>query len=311
MQKPPARWLILAAFIAVYLIWGSSYIGIAFASETIPPFMMMASRLSVAGVALFVLAWRSGAKMPTRRQWRTAVMAGIPMFVLNAGAIAYSEARLGMPSGIAAVLLASMPLWMVLINWLRPGGTPPTGLVIAGIAIGFVGIVLLSAPEAGMPALNPVGVIAILMAAFCWAFGSIYLRGADMPASAPLTTGMQLITGGTGLFIVSLFSGEPAAFDPARVSALSLGATIYLAIFNSFIGFSAYVFLMRHVSPAKVATYAYVNPVVAVILGALLANEPVTLRTVIAGGIILLSVFLITLQRLPRFSRLRLAQAAR
>ena len=183
--------------------------------------------------------------------------------------------------------------------------------MVAGIVIGIVGIVLLSAPEQGMPPLNPLAVILILVAAVSWAFGSIYLRGAHQPASAPLSTGMRLVSGATGLLIVSIVTGELATFDPAQVSALSLGAAIYLAIFNSFIGFSSYVWLMRHVSPAKVSTYAYVNPVVAVILGALLASESITLRMVIAGAIILFSVFLITVQHLPLLNRSRLAQAAR
>lgn len=310
MSNKPARWLVIAAFAAVYFIWGSSYIGIHFAAETIPPFFMMGGRFLIAGIVLFLLAVRNGSPLPSRKHWRVAGTAAFFMFVLNGGAIVYSEAVLDIPSGIVAVLLATMPLCMVLINWLRPNGTAPTSLVIIGIVIGFAGIVLLSMPEAGMPALNPVGVIACVVAALLWAVGSMYARGADLPSSAPLTTGMQLISGGLGLLLLSAVTGEWINFDVSQVTPLSLGAMIYLAIFNSFIGFSAFVWLMRNVNPARVATYAYVNPVVAVILGALLASEPITARSLIAGAIILLSVFLISVQRLPLMSRLRPAKAA-
>lgn len=300
--QTPARWLVLAAFAAIYTIWGSSYIAIHFAVETIPPFLMMGGRLFAAGVALMIMAWRTGAPKPTRSNWRSAATAAFFMFMLNAGAIAYSEAKLGMPSGVAAVLLATMPLWIVLISWLRPGGTAPTPLVVVGIVLGFLGIWLLSSP--GDIPLNPLGVVVILGAALCWAIGSMYARTADLPASAPQATGMQLMCGGFGLIMVSILSGELAAFNPAQVTATSLGAMIYLAIFNSFTGFSAFVWLMRVSIPSRVATYAYVNPVIAVILGALLANEILTSRSLLAGAIILLSVFLITVQRLPFMERL-------
>jgi len=299
MQQPippaPARWLIFAAFAAIYLIWGSRYVAIHFAVETIPPFLMMGGRLFAAGVALTLLSWRSGAPLPTRRQARNLLLIASPMFVINAGGIALAEAHLDIPSGMVAVLLATVPLWMVLVNWLLPGGKAPTPLVVIGLVVGFAGIVLLSAPENGADALNPLGVTVILLAAVAWAFGSIVLRRVDMPASAPISTGLQLMTGGAGLLLVSVFSGELAAFDPAGVTLTSLAAMAYLGFFNSFIGFSAFVWLMRVVSPAKVATYAYVNPIVAVILGALLANEALTLRSLLAGAIILLSVFLITI----------------
>lgn len=310
MQKQPARWLIIAAFAAIYLIWGSSYIVIHFAVETIPPFVMMGGRFLAAGVALFLIGLRSAGKFPNRAYWRSAIISGFFMFVLNAGAIAYGEAELDMPSGVVAVLLATMPIWMVLINWLRPGGTPPTTMVVAGIAVGFVGIILLSAPEQGTMALQPLGVVLILAAAAFWAIGSMYARNAPTPDSAPLSTGMQLLCGGGGLFLVGVLSGELVAFDPAQVSTRSLLAMIYLGVFNSFIGFSAFVWLMRVSNPARVATYAYVNPVIAVILGALLANEPLTPRSVIAGVIILLSVFLITAQRVPFVHRFRVAKSA-
>lgn len=309
MQQQPSRWLIVAAFAAIYLIWGSSYIVIHFAVETIPPFIMMGGRFLAAGLALFLIGLRSAKQLPTRAHWRSAIISGFFMFVLNAGAIAYAEATLDMPSGVVAVLLATMPIWMVLINWLRPSGTPPTTMVVAGIAVGFVGIILLSAPEQGMAALNMIGVVLILAAAAFWAIGSMYARTAPMPESAPLSTGMQLLCGGAGLFLVGILSGELVGFDPAQVSTTSLLAMIYLGVFNSFVGFSAFVWLMRVSNPARVATYAYVNPVIAVILGALLANEPLTPRSILAGVIILLSVFLITMQRVPFVHRFRVAKS--
>ncbi len=300
----PARWLVIAAFAAIYFIWGSSYIAIHFATETIPPFLMMGGRFIAAGLALFLLARRGGAALPTRRQMRNILLIGL-LFVGNAGGILFGQVVLGVPSGITAVILATVPLWMVLLTWLTPGGKAPTWMIGIGLAVGFVGITLLSAPEAGGTPIPAAGVVVVLLAAAAWAGAAISSRHADMPASAPLTTGMQLLTGGAGLLLVSLLSGEWAVFDLSRVTLSSAAAMAYLGVFNSFIGFSAFVWLMRNVNPAHVATYAYVNPIVAVVLGALLAGEALSGRALFAGALILLSVFLISVsaERLHAWAR--------
>lgn len=291
----PTRWLIICAFLAIYLIWGASYLFIFYATQTIPPFLTMGSRFFAAGVVLFAIARYNGVPLPTRRQMFNIAWLSFFMFVINPGSIAYAQAVLGLPSSMAAVLLATVPLWMVLVNWLR-GGAAPTRAVGVGLALGFVGILLLSAPETGVPALNPLAVGLVLLAAVSWAFGSVSARKADVPASAPMMTAMQLSVGGFGLLVVSAFSGELAAFDPAKVSAVSLAALAAMAVLNSLIGFSAFVWLMRKVNPAKVATYAYINPVVAVILGTQIAGEVLSGRALLGGTVILLAVFLITVK---------------
>ena len=304
-QQKPSTWLLLLAFLTIYIVWGSSYIAIHFATETIPPFFMMGTRLGLAGLVLTLLARRGGAAFPTRPQWRSAAIAGFFLFVLNAGAIAYAVANLGMPSGMAAVLLATTPLWMVLLNWLRRGGTAPTGQTMIGVIVGFVGIVILVNPGGESTITNPLGALAILFAAICWTGGSLYMRGADLAPSPTMATGTQLLCGGVMLVGVSLITGELNNFDPSLVTFRSVAAMIYLGIFNSALGFSAYVWLLRVTTPSRVATYAYVNPVVAVILGAVLANEMITGQAVLAGVIILFSVLLINMQRLPSMQRLR------
>ncbi len=289
-QNPPSRWLLVAAFAAVYLIWGSSYLGIHFAIQTLPPFLMTAMRFLFAGVLLFVWARLRGAPMPSRINWKAALISGIFLFVLNNGAIVWAEGN-GLPTGVAAVLIATLPMWIVLLTWLKPGGTFPGGLVIIGLVSGFVGILLLFEPQGNT--LYIPGVIAVLFGAFCWAYGSLYAKNAPLPQSAVMATALQLLCGGALQFAIAIPAGELGRFDPAQVSTTSWVAMIYLAIVSSIIAYSAFVWLMRVSTPTKVSTYAYVNPVIAVFLGWLLANEPLTTRTLIAAGIIIASVILI------------------
>jgi drug/metabolite transporter (DMT)-like permease len=289
-QNPPSRWLLVAAFAAVYLIWGSSYLGIHFAIQTIPPFLMTGMRFVFSAVLLIGWAKMRGTPAPTRENWKAAIIVGFVLFVLNNGAIVWAEGN-GLPTGIAAVLIATVPMWIVLMTWLKPGGTFPGGLVIAGLVSGFIGIILLFEPQ-GNTLFIP-GVIAVLFGAFCWASGSLYAKSAPLPQSTALSTGMQLLCGGLMQFAIAIPAGEFARFDPAQVSTTSWLAMLYLAIVSSIIAYSAFTWLMRVSTPTKVSTYAYVNPVVAVFLGWLIASEPLTPRTLIAAGIIIGSVILI------------------
>jgi len=293
--QPPKRWLVLAAFAAIYLIWGSSYIGIRFAVETIPPFLMSATRFIGAGLLLVAIARAGGAPMPTRMQWRSSAVAALLMFGLNNGAIVWSQAH-GLPSSATALLLATMPFWVVVITWVQTRRSPGF-TVLAGVVIGFAGMALLVNPGATSATVDPLLAGVIVVGALFWAIGSLYSRGADMPPNPQMATGTQLLLGGVMLMFASVISGEFGSTNWAGISAGSVAAMIYLGLFNSFIGFSAFVWLMRVVPAAQVATYAYVNPVVALLLGWLLAGETLDARSLLAAAIILGSVAVITRAR--------------
>ena len=310
MQTKPSRGLVIAAFAAIYLIWGSSYISIHFAIQTLPPFLMTSGRFLGAGSILIIWSLLRGAPHPTRANWRAAAITGGFMFLLNNTMIVWAEDH-DLPSSITALLLATMPMWMVAINWAR--GSRPTLITVIGLIVGFSGIMLLMNSGNAVPSNppHPLAPFAVLLASACWAAGSLYSRGADLPRNAGLSTGMQLFAGGFMVLIVSIVTGDAARFDPAQVSVLSLAAVAYLMIFASIVGFSAFVWLMRVSTPAKVATYSYVNPIVAVFLGWLLAQEPITWRTLLAAAVIIASVVMITAyggRSVPRF-RLRPAKA--
>lgn len=302
--QAPARWAVWAAFAAIYLIWGSTYIGIRFAVETIPPFLMGGSRFMMAGLLMMVWALARGAKWPTWSQWRSASIAGFVLFVLNNGALVWAAQHV--PSGVLALLIAATPMWMVLLDWWRPsvhgrlaGGARPTNMVFAGLLLGFFGILLLANPTQ-LGEISPnfaIGVVVTLIGSVAWAAGSLYARQADMPESPILSTALQLFVGGGLLLALGLASGQAAGFDLAQVTAQSAVSWVYLLIFGSIIGFGSYVWLLRVSTPARVSTYAYVNPVIAVFLGWLLADEPLTPRTMIAAAIIIGSVMLINSTR--------------
>lgn len=304
----PSRWLLVAAFAAIYTIWGSSYIAIHFAIQSIPPFLMTGLRFTSAGVLLFGWAMLRGAPLPSLANWRAAAIVGGIMFLINNASIVWAEGH-GVPSGIVAVLIATVPMWIVVLNWLKPGGAFPGSIVIAGLALGFGGIILLSSPD--QTTVNLIGVGIVLIGAFAWAYGSLYTRTAMLPKSSILSIGMQLFCGGAMQLVISLLIGEFAQFDLAQVSAISIVATVYLAIVSSIIGYSAFVWLMRVVAPEKVATYAYVNPVVAVFLGWLLASEPLTPRTLAAAAIIIFAVILINGYKGKKLPRLHPAKVAK
>lgn len=286
---------IWAAMIAVYIVWGSTYLAIRFAVETMPPFLMAGVRFLIAGGVLYGLRRLRGDPAPTRREWRSAAIVGLFLLIGGNGSVVWAEQRV--PSGIAALLVGSAPLWMVLIDALRSGGRLPARWALVGVALGFFGIVLLVGPAhvIGLEgSVDLFGAGALTFAAFSWAIGSLYNRGARLPASPLLGTGMEMLMGGLGLVLLGGFSGEFSRLDWASISAKSLWGLAYLVIFGSWVGFAAYVWLLRVAPTTLVSTYAYVNPLVAIFIGNWLAAEPLTVRILIAAAIILSSVALIT-----------------
>ncbi len=298
-EKPRVLFVALA-LAAVYLVWGSTYLAIRFAIETIPPFTMAGVRFTVAGWLLYGLVRMRGAPAPTRRHWMSAAVIGTLLLGMGNGGVTWAEQLV--PSGIAALVVATVPAWMVLFDWMRPGGTRPTVRVVLGLALGLAGIgLLVVAGQADFSAarIDLAGVAALLLAALSWAFGSIRSRSLDVPSSVLQLTAMQMIAGGMVLFGAGVVTGEPARLDLAAVSGQSGLALTYLIVFGAWVGYGAYIWLLRNTTPAVVSTYAYVNPGIAVFLGWLLADEPLDGWMLGAMAVTLAGVALITLPKRP------------
>jgi drug/metabolite transporter (DMT)-like permease len=296
LTTSPSRLALVTAFAIVYLIWGSTFLAILFAIQTLPPFLMAGVRFLIAGSLVY--AWvrvATGAAAPSRAHWRGAAAVGALLLVGGNGLLVWSEQRI--PSGVAALLVGTVPCFMAVIDWLRPGGTRPSGLVVAGLLLGLVGLVWLVGPDAlmGGGRADFIGATAVVLGSFSWAAGSIYSRHAPTPSSPFLATAMQMLAGGAILLLLSVVTGEPWRFDVHAVSLRSALGLLYLIVFGSIVAFSAYIWLLRVSTPARVSTYAYVNPVVAVLLGWALAGEALTMRIGVAAAVIVSGVALITL----------------
>lgn len=285
------------ALIALYIVWGSTYLAIRFAVETIPPFLHAGLRFLISGLILILWRRAAGDDMPTRAQWKSVAIIGTLLLLGGNGLVSFAEQRIA--SGVAALIVGTTPMWLVLIESLRPNGVKPTWLIIVGLIVGFSGIYLLIGPSAstGKLQFDTIGTVAVIAAAFLWALGSIYSRSADIPKSALMTTGAEMLAGSVPLFLVSLALGEWSRFNIAQVSTESWLGLIYLITFGSMVGFVAYIWLLQNAPISLVATYAYVNPLVAVLLGAWFASEPLTSRTLAAAGIIIGSVIFINWAR--------------
>lgn len=286
-----SRIKLVAAFGAIYVIWGSTYLAILMAIQTLPPLLMASARFLVAGIVLLAWAWRSGPVAATRRQWRNAAIIGLLLLIGGNGAVVLAE-RL-VPSGLAALIVAITPIWMVLLEWARPGGTKPSRGVVIGLILGVIGLFVLVGPAANN-GIRIAGVVMLMVGSLSWATGSLLARHMDLPRSAALATAIEMLAAGLVFLVVSTLTREPMHFDIARVSGRSLAGLIYLITFGSIIAFSAYVWLLKVSTPAKVATYAYVNPVVALFLGWAFAGESLSLRTAIASAIVIAAVAVIT-----------------
>lgn len=309
MRSERKRWLTIGAFAVVYLVWGSTYFAIGLGIRSIPPMLMAGSRFLAAGCILSLWGLARGAAAPTAAQWARAGVAGFLMLVLGNGCVTWAVQYV--PSSMAALLVASEPMWLVLAAWACFGGSRPGLRTSLGLATGLLGVGLLVAPQGGgFNAGVLAGSLAILLAAVAWAVGSLFLRTADLPSSPSLATGMQMLTGGAALTTLGLLRGEAAALDPAAISTTSALAWVYLIVFGSMLGFSAYGYLITATSPARLSTYAYVNPVVAVLLGGLVGRETIPPTAWLAMLIILASVVLVTAEEGEPSAEAEIAEAA-
>lgn len=282
------------ALIALYIVWGSTYLGIKVAIETIPPFFHAAVRFFISGLILVLWQRAAGNEMPTRKQWISTAIIGTLLLLGGNGLVSWAEQFI--PSGIAALIIASVPMFLVILEAVRPGGVKPTWRAIVGLLIGFVGIFILVGPaelSGSESHLDPFGVAALLGACVLWALGSTYSKSADLPKSSLMTTGAEMLMGSIGLLVVSLVTGELNGWNPAEVSSRSLVGLAYLITIGSIVGFGSYIWLLQNAPISLVATYAYVNPIVAVILGFFFANEALEPRIWLATAIIIGAVIFI------------------
>jgi len=284
---------VIAAFAALYLIWGSTYLAILFAIQSIPPFLMAGARFLLAGLIMFAIARTQGPLRSTSAEWRTALVVGACLLLGGNGGVTLSEKFI--ESGLASLIVATVPIYITLLGWLS-GMTPrPTPIVWVGLAGGFSGVAILLGPALRLSVGDhpAIGMSILLLSSFIWSAGSLYSRTVKHAASPFLGAAQQMFCGGLLLMLVGLFAGESKTFHPGNITTLSVGAFAYLVLIGAIVGYTAYFWLLRHCDPAKVATYAYVNPIVAVLLGALFAHEAVTLRTLLPAALIISSVALI------------------
>jgi len=297
---PPERSTVWLGMLVLYVVWGSTYLGIAIAVTTFPPFVMAAIRFLTAGGVL--LGWsmlRSGRSFewPTRREWRDSAIVGALLIGGGMGMVAWGEQTI--PSGIAALLIATMPVWVAVLGGVFLGERLPR-LAVAGIVVGFIGVAILVGPSAvgGDGALDPAGLAAIIVSPLAWASGSLFSSHRAMLPRRPLvSTGAQMVTGGLVLVVMGVFTGEWQTFDPTAISAESFLAFVYLTVIGSLVAYTTYSWLLGVAPLPLISTYAYVNPVVAVILGWIILQEPIDARTLLAGIVIVAAVALIVTAR--------------
>lgn len=292
--------ILIAAFFAVYVFWGSTYLAIKYAIETLPPFLMAGARFAFAGSILFLWARLSkDYERPTLAHWKTSAIVGTLLLLGGNGGVVIAQHYI--PSSLAALLVATEPLWIVVLSWLWLKNGRPNWRVAAGLLLGFAGVWILISGRASNGvesggASQWIGIVAVMVGALSWATGSIYGLRASVPKSSLLTAGMQMLAGSVSLLLVGLVRGEWSTFNPSAVSNNSLFGLAYLVIFGSLVGFTAYSWLLKNARPSMVATYAYVNPVIAVILGWMIAGESMTGQMLIGAGVVVGSVVLITSQ---------------
>jgi drug/metabolite transporter (DMT)-like permease len=288
-----------AAMIAVYIAWGSTYLAIRFAVETMPPFLMAAVRFLIAGTLLFVYRRLAGDSLPRWNEARSAGIVGLFLLLGGNGAVVWAEQTV--PSGLAALMVSTSPLWMLSLEALLPAGKKPPLRAVMGILLGFSGVILLMWPggNGGLLQVNPWGAIVLVFATLTWASGSIFSRYAQLPASPMMGSAIEMLVGGTALLILGAATGEFSHVHLAGITTRSILGLAYLVAFGSLIGYTAYTWLLQVAPTSLVSTYAYVNPLVALAIGALLGNETLSARTLVAAGIILASVALTTTAQPP------------
>jgi drug/metabolite transporter (DMT)-like permease len=295
-MRPPARFAVIAHFASIYLVWGSTYLAILFAIRSIPPLLMAGTRFLLAGAILHSAARMSGAPRTRLVDWRTAAIVGTCLLVCGNGGVTLSEQYI--PSGLAALLVATIPIYMAVLSWLFGMSPRPNGITALGLAGGFAGVGFLVGPalrfsSSGESPQAWIGMTILLFSSLIWSAGSLYSRRTHTTASPFLAAAQQMLCGGTLLVLIGIVTGELRHFDPHQITMKSLGAFAYLVLVGGIIGYASYAWLLRHCEPAKVATYAYVNPIVAMLLGALFAGEQLSARTLLAAALIIGSVALV------------------
>lgn len=307
----PRKLLIIAAFAALYVIWGSTYLGILLAIESMPPLLMAGVRFFLAGVIMYGIALWQGAPKSSFAEWRTALIVGGCLLFFGNGSVTLAEQWV--PSGLASLIVATVPIFIAILAWLTGSAPRPRPLVMLGLAAGFVGVGILvgpaiTAPPAGGSNHAGLGMLILLFGSLMWSVGSLYSLRAPNSRSPFLSSAQTMLCGGGLMIIAGLVHGEARDFHFSQVTAVSLGAFIYLVLIGAIVGYTSFIFLLRHCDPSKVATYAYVNPIVAVLLGAFFAGETLSLRTAVAAAVIVGSVALVITaqqakEKMPLLSR--------
>jgi len=284
---------IVLALLSVYIIWGSTYLGIKIAIETFPPFLMAGIRFVIAGSLLYGYVIVKERKHPKLIEWRDTTIIGTLLLMGGNGLVVIAEQSI--PTSIVAIIIATVPLWMIAIGWMMKSQTEPNRSTLFGTVLGFCGVAILMYPSQQENLhFDLLGLSLTLLAAILWSLGSIYSQKAILPSSTMLSTAMQMITGGLVLVMVGTFSGEWQHLNPEAFSSRSFFALMYLIFFGSLLGFSAYVWLLQNVSPYLASTYAFVNPIVALILGYFFADEVLSFKALIATVFIISAVVIIT-----------------
>jgi drug/metabolite transporter (DMT)-like permease len=290
----PAGWKILLAFGIVYFVWGSTFLAIRVGVREVPPFLLAAIRFLIAGFVLYAWTAARGERSPNVRQWISAFVLAVPVFVLNYGLLFWAEQRV--PSGVAAVMLATTPAFMALSEIVFLGTQRLTLRLVVALLVGIAGVAVLMnrSWSLGGPAIDRAGAVALIVAAIAWSIAAVLTRKLPLPASKFMSSGTQMLAGGVLLTAAAGALGEFRAFRPSAVSVSAWLSLLYLIVAGAIVAFTAYVWLIHHESPTKVGTYAYVNPVIAVLLGYLLGDEALGARTVLGTLFVLISVVVIT-----------------
>lgn len=289
---------LIVAFAAIYFIWGSTYLAMRYAIETLPGFLMAATRFMLAGTILFAWAWRQGSRPAGPRAWRFAFVAGFLLLLMGNGTVVMAVHWV--PSGLTALLLSTTPLWVAALEWILPGGKHPGGQVTTGMLLGFLGIVMLTGiGDLQSDSVDLLGVGTLALSSISWAAGSIYARNVQVSTSPLMTSAMQMMMGGILLGVAGVLNGDVLRLTLVRISVQSVLAFLYLTFFGSIVAFTAYSWLVKAASPSRAITSSYVNPVVAILLGWALKHEPLTYRMMLAMVTIILGVIVITSAKKP------------
>ena len=298
MNRPPI-WQTLLAFATIYLVWGSTFLAIRIGVHEVPPFLLAALRFLLAGGAMVVWLRVRGVAAPTAREWRSSFLLAMLIFLSNYGLVFWAETRI--PSGVTAVMQATIPAFIALTEIVVLGTQRLSWRLGAALTTGLAGVAVLTSDSMGLggAAVDRISAGALLIASFSWSLGSVLTRRLPLPASKTMSAGAQMLAGGVWLALAATALGETRGFDPRAVSSAAWLALLYLVVAGSIVAFTAYIWLIHHQSPTRVGTYAYVNPVVAVLLGYFAAGEPLGPRTVAGTACVLLSVLMITTMRRP------------